>query len=48
MDDFNADTILTFSMLDEPLYLAFVDLTLWDDEIEAATHQKKYIDDVHK
>ena len=48
MDDYNADTILTFSMLAEPLLIAFVDLTLWDDQLDAAGHQKKYIDDVHK
>ena len=38
MDDYNADTILTIGMLDEPLLLAFVDLNLWDDNIDAAEH----------
>ena len=36
LDDLNADTILTLSMLDEPLLLAFVDLNLWDSDEEAA------------
>ena len=38
MDDLNADTLLTLSMLTEPLYLAFVDLELWDeiDNLEKA------------
>ena len=50
MDDLNADTLLTLSMLTEPLYLAFVDLELWDeiDNLEMAEMQKKYIDEVHK
>lgn len=50
MDDLNADTILTLSMLTEPLYIAFVDLELWDDVemLEKAKMQKIYIDEVHK
>ena len=50
MDDFNADTILTLSMLTEPLYLAFVDLNLWDEveNLEKAEMQKKYVDEIHK
>jgi hypothetical protein len=36
MDDLNADTAITFSMVDEPLFVTFVDPTLWEtDEVAA-------------
>lgn len=38
LDDLNADTVLTFSMLEEPLLLAFVDLNLWDKDKDKAEH----------
>ena len=48
LDDLNADTILTFSMLEEPLLLAFVDLQLWDKDKDKAEHQRRYTEEIHK
>ena len=48
LDDLNADTILTFNMVEEPLLLAFVDLSLWEKDEKKAEHQRKYTDEVHK
>jgi hypothetical protein len=44
IDDLNADTILTFSMMDEPLLLIFVKLNLWDTDPEEAKKQREFID----
>ena len=38
LDDLNADTILTFNMLEEPLLIAFVDLDLWNKDEKLAEH----------
>ena len=44
VEDLNADTILTFSLLDDPILLVFVDLKVKDQK--EGEIQKKFIDEV--
>mmetsp|Transcript_19714 Transcript_19714/g.30431 ORF Transcript_19714/g.30431 Transcript_19714/m.30431 type:complete len:167 (+) Transcript_19714:979-1479(+) len=46
IEDFNADTVLAFSLIEDPLLLVFADTSITETDKKETEHQRKFIDDI--